>query len=369
MNMNPKVKVGLIGCGTISGAYFKGCKRYEILEIVACADIDASRAQAKAAEYDIPRACSVDELLADTEIEIVINLTIPQAHTEINERVLRAGKHVYVEKPVAFTSAEGQRILALARSRGLRVACAPDTFLGGGIQTCRKLIDDGAIGQPVAALAFFMTHGPKSFHPTPEFLYQPGGGPMFDMGPYYLTALVNFLGPVVRVCGSTKTTFPERIITAPVRLGQKFKVATATHLAGVMDFAGGASATIVTSFDVWNYPLPPIVVFGTESTLEVPDPNWFVGPVRLRAKDGKSYEDVALTHTDDRARGTGVADLAYAIRSGRPHRAQGDMGNHVLEVIEAFGKSSAAGQHVTIASTCARPEPLPLGLAPNVLDS
>jgi predicted dehydrogenase len=343
--MNKKIKVGLIGCGTISGHYIKGCKRYEILEIVACADIDASRAQAKAAEYGIPRACSVDELLANTEIEIVINLTIPQAHTEINERVLRAGKHVYVEKPVASTSAEGKRILALARSRELRVACAPDTFLGGGIQTCRKLIDDGAIGQPVAALAFFMTRGPESFHPTPEFLYQPGGGPMFDMGPYYLT------------------------IMSPARLGQKFKVATATHLAGVMDFAGGASATIVTSFDVWNYPLPQIVVFGTESTLEVPDPNWFVGPVRLRAKDGKSYEDVALTHTDDRARGTGVADLAYAIRSGRPHRAQGDMGNHVLEVIEAFGKSSVAGQHVTIASTCARPEPLPLGLAPNVLDS
>lgn len=367
--MESKVKVGIVGCGKISDAYFKGIKRYDLLEIVACADLDPARAQTKALAHGIPKACSTEELLADPSIEIAVNLTIPQAHTPVNEQALRAGKHVYVEKPFALDAAAGRKVLALAKSRRLRVACAPDTFLGGGIQTCRKLIDDGAIGQPVAAIAFFMGHGHESWHPAPEFYYQKGGGPVFDMGPYYITALVNLLGPVARVSGSSKITFPERIITNPERLGQKIAVETPTHLTGVMDFAGGAAATIVMSFDVWSYPLPHIVVFGTESTLEVPDPNAFRGPVRLRSKDGKSYEEIPLTHTDDRARGSGVADLAYALRSGRPHRANGELANHVVEVMEAFEKSSVSQKHVRIRSICERPAMLPLGLAPNVLDA
>jgi len=366
--MHRKVNVGVIGCGKISDAYFKGLRRYDLLEIVACSDLDLARARAKAAEHGIPRACSTAELLADPSIEIAVNLTIPQVHVAVNESALRAGKHVYVEKPFALDSSEGARVLALAASRNLRVACAPDTFLGGGIQTCRKLIDDGVIGRPVAALAFFMGHGHESWHPAPEFYYQKGGGPMFDMGPYYLTALVNFFGPVARVCGSSAITFPERTITTPERHGQKIHVETPTHLTGAIDFAAGGTATIAMSFDVWNYPLPPIVIFGTESTLEVPDPNTFNGTVRVRSKDGKSYESIALTHSDDRSRGTGVADLAYAIRGGRPHRATGQLANHVVEVMEAFEKSSVTGRHIAIASTCERPAILPIGLGPNVLD-
>lgn len=367
--MDKKLKIGVIGCGKISDAYFKGCRRYGILDIAACADLDPKRALAKAAEHRIPKACVVDELLADPTIEIVVNLTVPQAHAEVNERALRAGKHVYVEKPFALDFNEGRRVLALAASRGLRVASAPDTFLGGGIQTCRKLIDDGAIGRPVSALAFCMGHGHESWHPAPEFYYQQGGGPMFDMGPYYLTALVNFFGPVARVGGSSKITFPERTITNPDRHGEKIAVSTPTHLTGVLDFANGAPVTIVMSFDVWSYPLPPIVVFGTESTLEAPDPNVFNGAVRLRSRDGKTYEPVPLTHSGDRLRGTGVADLAYAIRSGRPHRASGELANHVVEVMAAFEKSSLTQQHVRITSTCERPAMLPLGLAPDVLDA
>ncbi len=305
--MNPKVKIGIIGCGKICDAYFKGLRRYDLLEIVACADLDVARAKAKAAQHGVAHGGTVDELLADPAIEIVLNLTIPQAHVPVNEQILRAGKHAYVEKPFALDSREGQRVLDLAKSLGRRVACAPDTFLGGGIQTSRRLIDDGVIGRPVSALAFCMGHGHESWHPAPEFYYQKGGGPMFDMGPYYITALINFLGPVVRVSGSSTTAFTERTITNPERLGQKITVETPTHLTGVMDFANGASVTIVMSFDVWSFPLPQIVVFGTENTVEVPDPNTFNGTARLRSGDGKSYESVPLTHSDDRFRGTGLA--------------------------------------------------------------
>jgi predicted dehydrogenase len=364
-----KVRVGVIGCGKISDHYFTGCQRYDILEVVACADLEFTRAQAKALQHGIPRACTVDELLADPSVDVVLNLTIPDSHVEINERALRAGKHAYCEKPFGLSSAEGKRVLALAKSRKLLVGCAPDTFLGGGQQTCRKLIDEGAIGQPVAALAFCMGHGPESWHPSPDFLYKKGGGPMFDMGPYYLTALINLFGPVSRVCGSAKISFPERTVTNPALLGRKIKVETPTHVTGVVDFANGASVTIVTSFDVWAYPLPRIVVFGTESTLEVPDPNTFTGPVRLRSKDGKTYEEAPLSHSDDRIRGTGVADMAYAIRCGRPHRANGVLAQHVLETMEAFEKSSTTRRHVAIVSTCERPAMLPVGLAPNLLDS
>jgi predicted dehydrogenase len=361
----------MIGCGKISDAYFLGSKRYDILEIVACADLDPARAQAKAREHGIPKAGTVDELLADPTIEIVLNLTVPAAHAEINERALQAGKHAYTEKPFALNHADARRVLALAKAKNLRIGCAPDTFLGGGLQTCRKLIDDGAIGRPVAALAFCMGHGPEHWHPSPEFIYKPGGGPMFDMGPYYITALVNLFGPVARVGGSTATSFPERTITNPdpALFGQKIVVETPTHLAGVMDFANGANATLVTSFDVWSYPLPCIVVFGTASTLEVPDPNTFVGPVRLRSKDGRTYDEVPLTHADDRGRGTGLADLAYALRSGRPHRASGELASHVVEVMESFEKSSTSGRHLVLSSTCPRPAMLPLGLPANALDS
>jgi predicted dehydrogenase len=192
---------------------------------------------------------------------------------------------------------------------------------------------------------------------------------MFDMGPYYITALVNLLGPAARVCGSTKATFPERTITAPNRRGQKIPVQTPTHMTGAIDFANGATATMVMSFDVYPYPLPCLVLYGTKGTMEVPDPNTFGGPVRLRSADGKSFDEVPLTHSTDRARGTGVADMAYAIRTGRAHRASGELAHHVVEVMEAFEKSSTSNQHVKLTSTCARPAMLPAGVAANVLDA
>ncbi len=369
VDMQRRVNVGIIGCGNISTAYFEGCRRYGVLNVVACAALNPARALAQAARYGI-RACSVEELLRDPDVEIVVNLTVPQAHVAVNTAALEAGKHVYCEKPFALSSSEGRRVLALGRRRGLLVGCAPDTFLGGGLQTCRKLIDDGAIGRPVAALAFMMGHGPEGWHPSPQFYYGKGGGPMFDMGPYYLTAMVNLFGPVVRVCGLAQTHFAERTITSAPLAGTKIPVETPTHLTGAVEFANGVGATMVMSFDTWPGPgLPCIAVYGSEGTLEVPDPNWFGGAVRLFRPGGKEPLDVPLTHTADRSRGSGVADMAFSIlRRGRPHRANGALANHVVEVMEAFEASSVRGRRIRIRSTCERPAMLPPGLAPDELD-
>jgi predicted dehydrogenase len=216
-----KVKVGIIGCGNISDIYFRNLMQtFQITEVAACADLIAERAAEKAKEFNVPKACSVEELLADPEIRIVVNLTIPAAHTEINLAALNAGKHVHCEKPLAITREDGKKVMDLAKEKGLLAGCAPDTFLGGGLQTCRKLVDDGWIGAPVAATAFMTCHGHESWHPSPEFYYQVGGGPMFDMGPYYLTALVSLLGPARRVTGSARISFPQRTITSAPKFGK-----------------------------------------------------------------------------------------------------------------------------------------------------
>jgi predicted dehydrogenase len=355
-----KVKIGVIGCGNISPAYFRGCSYFGILETVACADLDMDRAVARAKEFGVPRACTVDELLADPEIEIVVNLTVPKAHATVAIQALEAGKSVYSEKPLALTREEGRKVLELAKSKGLRVGNAPDTFLGAGIQTCRKLIDDGYIGEPIGAFAAMMCHGHESWHPDPEFYYEVGGGPMFDMGPYYLTALLVLMGPVARATGSARITFPERTITSQPKRGKKVKVEVPTHIAGVMDFSSGAIGTITTSFDVWAANLPCIEIYGTEGSLSVPDPNGFGGPVRAWRNGEWKEIPHAFPYTSP-GRGVGVADMAYAIRNGRPHRANGELAYHVLDLMHAFHDASATGKHVEIESTCERPAMLPTG--------
>jgi predicted dehydrogenase len=368
--MMRKVNVGIIGCGNISAIYFKAGKRFDILEITACADLDLERAKARAEEFGVPKACTVEGLLGDPDIDIVINLTIPNAHAEVCLAALEAGKHVYVEKPLAVTREDGQKILNTAKERGLLVGAAPDTFLGGGIQTCRKLIDDGWIGQPVAATAFMMSQGHEHWHPDPAFYYKTGGGPMFDMGPYYLTALVNLLGPVRRVTGSTRITFPERTVTSQPKYGEKITVETPTHIAGVLDFESGAIATLVTSFDVKSAKLPNIEIYGSEGSMIVPDPNTFGGPVYIRRHGETEWTEMPLTHDyTDNSRGVGVADMAYALVSGRPHRANGELGYHVLELMHGFHDASNEGKHYEVKSTCEQPKPLPLGLMKNTLDN
>jgi predicted dehydrogenase len=325
-------------------------------------------AKAKAEEHKA-KACTVEELLADPSIEIIINLTIPAAHYEVALAALKAGKHVHNEKPLALTLDQGKELEALAKSKGLRLGCAPDTFMGGGLQTCRKLLDDGWIGAPIAATAFMLGHGMEMWHPNPDSFYQVGGGPMFDMGPYYLTALVNMLGPVKRIAGSAKTSFPERLITSQPRFGQKVKVNTPTHVTGVLDFAGGAVGTLITSFDVWHHQLPRIEIYGTEGTMSLPDPNSFGGPVKVRSASAKEWSEVPLTHgCTGNSRGLAVADMASAAQSGRPHRANGEMALHVLECMHAFLESSKQDKHIQLQTTCSRPAPLPMGLREGTID-
>jgi predicted dehydrogenase len=367
--MSTPARVGIIGCGNISGIYLENGKVFRAFDIVAVSDIDMDRARARAEEYGVPKACTVEELLADPSIEIVINLTIPAAHGEVAMAAVKAGKSVYNEKPLSISREDGRELLRLAREQGVRVGCAPDTFLGAGLQTCRKLIDDGWIGRPVAATAFMMSHGPESWHPNPIFFYQPGAGPMFDMGPYYLTALVMLIGPVRRVTGSAQITFPERTVTNQWNYGDKIPVNTATHVAGVLDFAGGAVGTIITSFDVWSANLPRIEIYGTEGSLSVPDPNTFGGPVRVRRAGASEWSEVPLSHSFAKnSRGLGVADMASAIRSGRAHRASGELAFHVLDLMHAFHDASREGRHVEVQSTCDRPAPFPLGLSDRDVD-
>ena len=365
VKMKTKTNLGIIGCGKISSVYFESLRTFDTLNVLACADIDMERAQAQAERYNIPRACTVQELLADPEIELVVNLTVPNVHAEVALAAIAVGKSVYSEKPLSVNREQGQAVLNAARVNNLRVGNAPDTFLGGGIQTCIKLVNDGQIGTPIAATAFMMHHGVEHWHPDPDFYYQPGAGPMFDMGPYYLTALIALMGPIRRVTGSTHTAFLERTVTSQPKYGTRIAVNVPTHVAGVMDFASGAVGTIVTSFDIWHHRLPHIEIYGTEGTLSVPDPNTFHGPVYIWQARTREWSEVPLTHSYTKNfRSIGVADMVHAMRSGQPHRANGELAYHVLDIMQSFHEASTEGRHIELTSTCSRPA----SLDPNLLD-
>ncbi|NDI36542.1 Gfo/Idh/MocA family protein [Chengkuizengella sediminis] len=357
------MKVGIIGCGNISGIYLHNNQLFNIFEIIACADLEIERAKQQAKKYNIPYACTVAELLAMEEIQLVINLTVPLAHAEVCLSVLEAGKHIYVEKPLAVTREDGLKILHKAKEKGLLVGGAPDTFLGGGIQTCRKLIDDGLIGEPVAGTASIMSHGPEGWHPDPTFFYQIGGGPMFDMGPYYLSTLIHLLGPIHRVSGSTSMALKERLVTSETNYGKKIKVNIPTHISGVLDFENGAVVSLTTSFDVWHHHVPNIEIYGTAGSLVVPDPNTFDGPVYVRRKEDSEWLKIPLTHGFiENSRGIGVADMANGILNNTSYRANGDVMYHVLEVMHGFHDASQSGQYYELQSTCEQPKPLPCGI-------
>jgi predicted dehydrogenase len=338
--------------------------------VIACSDAIPERATKRAAEFGVPRACTLDELLADRSVELVLNLTIPAAHEAVARAAVESGKSVYSEKPLSIDFGGGLGLVALARQRGGRVGGAPDTFLGGGIQTCRRLLDEGAIGRPIGASAFFANHGPEHWHPDPAFYYQRGGGPMYDMGPYYLTALVSLLGPIRGVTGLARASFDERTITSEAKNGQKVPVETPTHVAGVLDFANGAIGTILTSFDVWGNTLPRIEIYGSEGTLIVPDPNTFGGPVRLRTGRTGDWREMPLSHPNtENSRGIGLADMAVAMRAGRPHRANGDLTLHVLEAMHGVHVAASTGHQYAMTTTCERPAPIPPFLPANAIDA
>ena len=354
------MKVGLIGCGNISPQYLTNLPAYPGVEVAACSDLIMDKAIGRAKEFGVPVVCTTEELLANPDIDIVVNLTQPANHASVSLAAIAAGKHVYSEKPFAVESGDGDEIQRAARKAGVTLGCAPDTFLGAGIQTCRKMIDDGRIGRPVGAMASFLNHGHEHWHPDPAFYYEVGGGPMFDMGPYYLTALVSLLGPVGRVAGAQGRTFDRRMITSEPLSGTMIDVEVSTHVTGLLDFENGAIGTIVTSFDVWASEVPWLEIYGTEGTLSVPDPNTFEGPARVQRERGQ-WEEVPLEHPEG-GRGIGVADMADALRNCRKSRVDASMANHVLDIMHAVHESSNSGRHVDLETTCSRPEPIPPGL-------
>jgi predicted dehydrogenase len=365
---NRPLRVGVVGCGNISHAYIENMQASSYLEVVACGDQPSDRARECANRHGIARAGTTAEVLADPDVQLIVNLTVPALHFEINLGALRAGKHVWSEKPLTVLRAEGEQLLREAAERGLEVGCAPDTVLGAGLQTCRHLVDRGLIGRPLAANALFMAAGPETWHHHPTFFYQAGGGPLFDVGPYYLTALVNLLGPVARVAAAGRVLFPQRTIQSGPRQGQTIDVRTDTYVGGVLEFQEGAIATLVTAFGVWGGETPPVQLFGSEGVLSLPDPNTFSGPVRVRLHgDELGWREVPLAyhHTDGclNCRGLGVAQMAAAISSGERPRASGEVAYHVLDVMHAMVESAREGRHMEVNSSFRRPPPLPVEAA------
>lgn len=367
------IQLGIVGCGNISDAYLSGGALSQIVSVKFVTDIDMERAKAKAASFG-KRAVSLDEMLNDPDISIIVNLTPPQAHAEIGRRAIAAGKHFYSEKPFAVTLAEAKQLVAAADAAGLRVGSAPDTFLGAAHQTVRALIDEGLIGKVVAGAATFATPGMEMWHPNPFFFFERGGGPVLDIGCYPITQLVNCLGPVESVVAHASKGREVRTVTSELHRGREIKVEVPTTVNGVLAFASGANVSFTASWDIWKHTRQPIELYGTEGSILNPDPNFFGGTVLCSARDGE-WQEVPIEGRpfglptrkggDGRTladyRMAGVFDMAAAIAAGRPHRANGNLALHVLEIMEALERSAAEDRRMRIESRCARPEPVPLG--------
>jgi predicted dehydrogenase len=351
------VGIGIIGAGVISQTYIENLTAFADTTVLAIGDLRPDVARAKASEHGLPTGGDVDVVLRHPAGEMVVNLTIPAAHADIAVRALSAGKHVWNEKPLALDRAGGRAILAAADAAGLRVGCAPDTFLGTGLQTVRRLIEAEAIGEPLTALALLQSPGPDSWHPNPAFLFQVGGGPLFDIGPYYLTALIQLFGPVGSVAAVASKARDRRAIGSGPKAGETFDVTMPTHVGALIRFAGGSSAQVIFSFDS---ALPRILleVTGRDATMILPDPNEFDGDVAIRRRGSSATETVARTQAVA-TRGTGVLEMARAIRENRPHRADGALAYHVLDVMAAIGEAAETGAFVPIESTVAVADLLP----------
>lgn len=366
-----KVGIGIVGIGAISGIYLENItKRFTDMEIVGVCDLVSERAQGAVEKYGIPKQyADMHELFADPSVEIVLNLTRPYEHFEVSKAALEAGKHVYSEKPLAACLDEGRALVKLAQEKGLLLGGAPDTFMGAGIQTCRKLIDNGYIGEPVGAAGFMICRGHESWHPDPDFYYQFGGGPLFDMSPYYLTALVNLLGGVKSVYGSAHTSFATRLITSEPHRGETIQVNTPTHINSILEFASGIAGTLITTFDVYGTTPPHIEVYGSEGTLLVPDPNGFGGPIHLvRAEDSTPREIPLMFGYADDSRGLGLADMAKALRTGREFRAPYQQTFHVLEIMDTILQSGREGRRIDLSSSYTRRAPMVRGALDGILE-
>ena len=367
------VKIAMIGVGNISGIYLENItKTFKEIELIGVCDLKRERAEKAQAEYNIPKVYdTMHDAFADPEVDIVLNLTRPYQHYDVTKAALLAGKHVYSEKPLGADLAEGKELLQIATEKGLLLGGAPDTFLGAGIQTCRRLIDDGYIGTPIGSAAYMICHGHETWHPDPEFYYKRGGGPMFDMGPYYLTAMVNLMGGVDKVFSASRASFPQRVIGSQPFAGQKIDVEVNTYIAGTVQYASGAIGTIFTTFDV-HFPKDKrrfIEIYGTEGTLFVPDPNTFGGTVQLYRPEEGSVKEIPLMYGyPENSRALGLTDMCKAIRTGREARCDVQQTYHVLEMITGFETSAKTGQWTKIESEYHRAPAMKLPVLKGVLD-
>jgi predicted dehydrogenase len=364
-----KLGIGIIGCGNISTAYLKLAPLFKGLEVRAVADINMEAATARAAEFNV-KAQSVDDLLANPALDIVINLTIPDAHYSITKRILEAGKHAYSEKPLVLTLEQGTTLRDLAKAKGLSVGCAPDTFLGGAHQQARAILDEGTIGEITTGNAAIQAHGPESWHPSPEFFYQPGAGPVMDMGPYYIATLINLLGPVKRVGALTSSAEPERTIGSGPRQGQKIKVNTPSNIQALLEFHSCATISFSASWDVWHHKRNHFELYGTKGTLYVPDPNFFGGTVEVALAGGEAQVQSPWDHPFGKInqnhngrdlanyRTAGLADMAQAHMEGRDHRCSLERTLHGVDVMTSILKSGETGQFIALTTTCTRPAAL-----------
>ncbi len=372
------LRVGLIGTGQISDIYLQTCAKYDEVQIVACGSLDQDQSRAKAAQHNIKKVCTPEEIIADREIDAILNLTVPTAHAQVSLAALEAGKHVYSEKPLASSVDDGLKILTASIENGLTVGVAPDTFLGGRWQTVRKLLDDGIIGRPTGVNVFAGTHGTERHHPNPDFYYQSGGGPILDLGPYYLTTMVFLLGPITRVAGLANRAFERRMIECGPRYGTKLEVEVDTHVHGMLEFASGVVGSMTMSFDVWDSETPRLEIYGEQGTICIPDPdpvhgsNIFQGDVWYRTREtsrwthqprpaGREQWQVADNGygLNEDSRGIGLVEMAWAIRDNRLPRTSGKLAFHVLEVMLAILRSSQERQFIAITSRPPIPEILP----------
>ena len=362
--------IGIIGAGNISTSYLRLAPLFKGLEVRAVADVNMDAAKARGEEFNV-RAQSVDDLLASQDLDVVINLTIPDAHYAVTKRILEAGKHAYSEKPLVLTLEQGVNLRDLAKAKGLAVGCAPDTFLGGAHQQARAALDEGRVGQITAGSAAVLNHGMEHWHPNPDFFFLPGAGPMLDLGPYYVADLINFLGPVARVGALTSSAQAERRISNGPRDGETVPVKTPTNIHALLEFHSGATITLSTSWDVWHHKRNHFELYGTEGTLYVPDPNFFGGTVEIGGKDGSLTELPPWDHPfgvpnqehGDRGplanyRTAGLADMVAALQEGRDARCSLERTLHGVEVMTACLKSGETGQFVTLTTTCTRPAAL-----------
>ena len=371
-----KLGVGIIGCGNISTAYLKLAPLFKDIEVRGVADLNAEAAKAQADAFGVT-AHSVEGLLAADDIDIVVNLTIPAAHFAVTKSILEAGKHAYSEKPLVLTLDEGEQLRSIATAKGLRVGSAPDTFLGGTHQQARQIIDAGEVGKIIAGTAHVMGHGMEMWHPNPDFFYQPGAGPVLDIGPYYVTNLIQLIGPVKRVAALATKSFATRKITSQPRAGEEIPVDTPTNIHALLDFENGATITLSTSWDVWAHRHANMELYGTDGSLFVPDPNFFGGTLEIAGEDGEIKEIDAWAHpfgvkndeNNSRAnyRTAGLADMAQGIKEGRAHRCSLELAIHAVDVMTSILTSGETGSFIDLTTTCERPAALGIAEAQGLM--